>query len=364
MSWLPAFLLVVLLCGAASAQPTSLRFFGHGVDMIDRVEIRLDDPALPADPGPPADVGASDFTLEFFVRGDAADNVQGGPVACNAANIDWIFGNIAFDRDRFNQDRKFGLSFADSGPQTRVVVFGVSGDGTGDWTVCGTTNVLDGAWHHVAVQRRRSDGQLSVYVDGVREGLADGPDGDISYPDDGVPGSFCGPSGSDPCDDSDPFLVIAAEKHDAGASFPSFAGRLDEVRLSTALRYAGASVTPPSAPFTPDADTAALYHFDGVPGPCPGTVSDSSGASGGPSDGSCEFGGTGAPGPVYSTLSPFAPGSVPALPVAGVLALGLALLAASALYPVPKRGGAMTKEGKRGPLEPLESSKGSVDARV
>jgi hypothetical protein len=76
------------------------------------VKIRLDDPALPADPGPPADVGATDFTLEFFVKANAADNVQGGSVSCNGSNIDWIYGNIAIDRDRFNQDRKFGLCVA------------------------------------------------------------------------------------------------------------------------------------------------------------------------------------------------------------------------------------------------------------
>ena len=67
---------------------------------------------------------------------------------------------------------------------------------------------------------------------GGRQG--DGPDGDISYPDDGVPGNFCG----GPCNNSDPFLVIGAEKHDAGAAYPSYRGRFDELRVSSVLRYA------------------------------------------------------------------------------------------------------------------------------
>jgi hypothetical protein len=57
---------------------------------------------------------------------------------------------------------------------------------------------------------------------------------------------------------SDPFIVLGAEEHDAGAQFPSFSGWLDERRFSTALRYGGAGFTPPSAPFAADASTAAL----------------------------------------------------------------------------------------------------------
>ena len=37
-------------------------------------KIRLDDPALTSDPGPPADVGATDFTLEFFMKANVTDN--------------------------------------------------------------------------------------------------------------------------------------------------------------------------------------------------------------------------------------------------------------------------------------------------
>ncbi|HRE01485.1 MAG TPA: hypothetical protein PLV68_09300, partial [Ilumatobacteraceae bacterium] len=39
----------------------SLRFFGTGRQDIDRVKLRLDPPV-------PADIGATDFTLEFWVK--------------------------------------------------------------------------------------------------------------------------------------------------------------------------------------------------------------------------------------------------------------------------------------------------------
>jgi hypothetical protein len=61
--------------------------------------------------------------------------------------------------------------------------------------------VLDGAWHHIAVQRRRSDGYMWLYVDGRLEAQGDGPDGDISYPDDGVPCDRC--CNGNPCNFSD-----------------------------------------------------------------------------------------------------------------------------------------------------------------
>jgi len=275
-----------------SAVAASLRFYGNGVAApdLDRVKISIDDVGT-SDPGPPADVGSTDFTLELWMKAAASDN-PASAVSCGS-NINWIYGHILVDRDRFGQDRKFGLSIAGGG-----LVFGVSGDGSGDRTICGTSNVLDDAWHHVAIQRRRADGQMSLYVDGALEAQVDGPDGDISYPDEGIPCSTCCDGGA--CNHSDPFLVIGAEKHDAGASYPSYSGFIDEMRLSNALRYAS-NFTRPSAPFTTDANTVALYSFEEGSGD---TVADSSGATDGPSNGVRRYGGTPA-GPEWSTDSPF-----------------------------------------------------------
>ena len=215
-----------LLSSVAFASGFSLAFNATGSSDVDRVKIRVDDPAN-ALPGGPVDVGATDFTIEFWIKAASADNTAAA-VTCGA-NTAWINGNIVVDRDRFNQDRKFGVSIAGG-----VVVFGVSGQGPGDRTICGTASVLDNAWHHVAVQRRVSDGFMWLYVDGTLQASADGPDGDVSYPDNGVPGNFCG----GPCTNSDPFLVLGAEKHDAGPAFPSYRGLFDELRISSVLRYA------------------------------------------------------------------------------------------------------------------------------
>jgi hypothetical protein len=169
----------------------------------------------------------------------------------------------------------------------------------GDFTICGNTDVLDGQWHHVAVQRRLVDGQMSIYVDGKEDATGNGPGGDVSYPDDGVPGNFC----NGPCVDSDPFLVIGAEKHDAGSDYPSYSGWLDELRLSTVLRYTE-DFRRPMLPFEPDAETAALYHFDEISGDTIVDSSDvdSSEVTGGPSHGLRSFGGDPA-GPLRVTSS-------------------------------------------------------------
>jgi len=98
-------------------QAHSLRFFGHGFGNIDRVEIRIDDPTN-NNPGPPADIGATDFTIEFWMKAKASENAS-DRVGCGQ-NINWIHGNIVIDRDRFNQDRKFGLSIAGGS-----IVFGI-----------------------------------------------------------------------------------------------------------------------------------------------------------------------------------------------------------------------------------------------
>lgn len=252
----------------------SLRFLGNGTGDIDRVKIAIDNPTDDL-PGPPADVGATDFTIEFWLRSHRADN-QAAAIECGEG-IEWINGNIVVDRDRYNQERKFGISLTDG-----RVAWGVSSDDA-DFTLCGTSDLRDNQWHHIAVTRRMADGVMTIFVDGKQEATGDGPDGDVSYPDAETPGDFC----DGPCINSDPYLVIGAEKHDAGPAYPSFSGWIDELRLSTVVRYT-ANFTRPMLPFTPDKETAALYHFDEVMG---NTVVDSSGAEGGPSNGELKVGG-------------------------------------------------------------------------
>src|SRR5688572_13068483 len=285
--------LIGLLLVSTSASANSLRFFGNGVNDIDRAKILVDEVSN-SNPGPPADIGATNFTIEFWIKGTLTDNR--GTVRCGAT-YGWIDGNTVFDRDRYNQTRAFGLSLGNG-----RVAFGVNISNNVQ-TLCGSRNVLDGAWHHVAVTRDSTSGQLRLFVDGVADGTATGPAGDLSYPDNGQPGNYCGGS----CSFSDPYIVLAAEKHDAGSSYPSFRGFLDELRLSTTLRYSGA-FTRPTQPFAIDGSTAALYHFDASSGT---VVTDARGLS----HGFLKVGGS-PQGPLWSTDTPFPSGGGGALELA------------------------------------------------
>ncbi len=249
-----------------------LRFYGNGWGDIDRVKI-------PIDLKVSADVGNA-FTLEWWMRGDLSEN---GASGCTTGNHEaWINGNIIFDRDIFGVGDygDYGVSLADG-----KIAFGVN-NGSSSTTVCGSAPVADNHWHHVAVVRDLS-GSLSIFIDGRLDESAPGPTGDISYRD--------GRSTSYP--NSDPFLVIGAEKRDAGTAFPSYSGFLDEIRLSSIARY-GTPFTPPNAPFSTDGDTVALYRFDEGRGD---TLNDNSGASGIPSDGQRHYGGDPDNGPEWFT---------------------------------------------------------------
>ncbi len=240
----------------------SLRFYGNGYGDLDRVKI-------PIDPPVPADVGATDFTLEWWMKVLPGEN---GSATCSPGGNNWFFGNTIFDRDIFgNGDRgDFGVSLAGG-----RIAFGV-GKSSESETICSTTDLADAQWHHVAVVHS-INGEMRILVDGSLEGSGTGPAGDITYRD--------GRSTSWP---NDPFLVVGAEKNDLdNALYPSFSGWLDEIRLSNVDRYES-NFSPPSARFVPDANTVALYHLNEGVG---NHISDSSGAAGGPSDGVRSYGG-------------------------------------------------------------------------
>lgn len=254
---------------------TSLRFYGNGVAApgLDRVRIPIDGPERPAD------IGATDFTIEFWLR--AAPGANGSP-ACQPGNDTWVTGNIIVDRDIFNAGDYGDYGISLYGGQ---IAFGVNNGSSGS-TLCGATNVANNQWRHIAVVRVRDTGLMQIYVDGALDGSVTGPTGDVSYR-----------NGRPTNRPNDPYIVIGAEKHDYGAAYPSFRGWVDELRLSTVRRYNG-SFTRPTGPFTPDANTAVLYHFDEGSGD---VVGDS---SGGGSHGTRYFGGSPA-GPVWSAETPF-----------------------------------------------------------
>lgn len=267
------------------AQNNSLRFYGNGVNDIDRVKIRLDAPARPVD------VSGS-FTLEFFMKANAADN--NGYIEDRFDGDGWITGNIILDRDIYGSGDygDFGISlgtYAGGGANDRGICFGIDKAGNGR-SVVAEQNIADGEWHHVAVTRDSASGQVKIFIDGVMRASANGPSGNISYRNN-RPTSW---------PQSDPFLVLGAEKHDAGSAYPSYNGRLDELRISRTVRYT-ADFVPPVSEFTADAFTAGLYHFNEGTGD---TLRDFSNAAGGPSHGVIKRGGT-PQGPVWDSDNPF-----------------------------------------------------------
>ncbi len=169
-----------------------------------------------------------------------------GASGCTPGAVNWISGNILFDRDiAGNGDYgDYGISLYNDG-----IAFGVAVGGNEN-TICSTVSVSDGAWHHVAATRNSSSGQLCLYVDGTQRGCGSGPTGDMSYRDARSITSV-----------HDPFLVIAAEKHDAGPGYPSFSGWIDEVRVSNSVRYTS-NFTRPAGVLGADAATVALYAFN------------------------------------------------------------------------------------------------------
>lgn len=272
------FLIPCLLGGCLAVAETdaaSLRFFGTGSDAIDRVVIALGDPPRPVD------VGGS-FTLEFWMRAVLADNPA--TVPCSAGVDAWIEGHTLIDRDVYGPGDfgDYGVSLM----QGRLA-FGVSVGSTGA-TACSSQIAADGRWRHVALSRDSDSGLLRIHIDGQLDVATPGPTGNLAYRS-GRPTPWAW----------DPFLVLGAEKHDAGPAYPSYAGWLGELRLSAGLRY-GASYIPPQAPLPADAATLALYRFDEGQG---SVLGDS--AAGHASPGELRIGGP-QQGPTWSVDSPYA----------------------------------------------------------
>jgi hypothetical protein len=143
-------------------------------------------------------------------------------------DVDWINGNIVVDRDIFGPGPDWGASIhRDAG--RAVLRFGTE-DASTPHTLQGAVDVLDGAWHHVALVRERASGRKRIVVDGVLDVESAGgvSTGDLSYPN--------GRATSYP--ESDPFLVFAAEKHGlpGNGAYPSFAVWLDDIRVWNVAR--------------------------------------------------------------------------------------------------------------------------------
>jgi hypothetical protein len=256
----------------------SLRFFGNPTADVDRIHV-------PIDPQVAADLG-NDLTIEFWLKTEPGANPA---TSCQAGSDGWTYGNVILDRDVFGSGDFGEYGVALSGGR---IAFGV-GRGGRQQTICGLIDVADGRWHHVALTRRVADGQMRIYVDGTESAQGFGPAGDISYRD----GRPTGVS-------TDPFLVVGASKADENTGSRGFSGAIDELRLSSSVRYTS-PFDRPMAPFMADSETALLFHFDeGPTGPCVSSVVDTSGRA---THGQCRHGGSATPGPIYEADVPFLP---------------------------------------------------------
>jgi len=263
-----------------ASQTYALRFYGTGNGDVDRVKIPMSNAVGIS---LPVNIGATDFTLEFWLRFAPGENTSG---PCQEGEDTWIYGNILFDRDIFGVPEygDFGVSLY--GGQ---IAFGVH-NGSSGYSICSGTALAPNQWHHVAVTRRLT-GEMRIFVNGLLTRSYNGLAGDISY--------RVGRNITNHQWFNEPYLVIGAEKHDYDPNtYPSFSGWIDEVRLSSVVRYT-TNFTSPSTPFVPDANTVGLYHFDEGSGT---TVLDSSGAVGGPSHGVRRVGGL-SNGPTYDVVT-------------------------------------------------------------
>ncbi len=231
---------VAVTVNNSSGEGFALRFYGtRGTQGVDLVRARIGNPQTIAD------VGGQDFTIEWWMRCSNGANTQGS--ISPGASYDWISGNIVFDRDLLG-----GPSFGDFGMALggERLVFGVENAGGSRRTIVGSTDVCTNAWIHVAFMRSRATGDLAIYVDGRRDAFfAGGPGGDISYNDSRpTPATW------------DPYFALGGEKH--ALNVAGYNGFIDELRISNSLRYTGTTYTVPSAAFSADGNTVALYHMD------------------------------------------------------------------------------------------------------
>jgi hypothetical protein len=118
-----------------------------------------------------------------------------------------------------------------------VVLDVAAGSGNSNWPSLNN-------WHHYALVREGSGtNQTKLYFDGVLKGTGTESGGNTNY--------------------SLTIGGLAAATDPNGAQ--GLGALIDEFRISSTARYT-AAFTPPTAPFVNDANTVALYHFNGANG--------------------------------------------------------------------------------------------------
>ena len=136
-------------CSSGAPAAESVRFYGT-TGLACAVANRCDRIRVPVDPPTPADVGAGSFTVEFWLRGNRADNALFGTFRAGdttATNTDWTQGNVVVDRNILGTvpagGGDWGASIHRSGD-----VNGAAGQGTSTCSplVTPTTSGVPPAW--------------------------------------------------------------------------------------------------------------------------------------------------------------------------------------------------------------------------
>jgi len=244
---------------------------------------------------PPSDVGEGSFTIELWLKSAPGGQLvpttgYRSPGQSESDDFDWVAGNIFLDRSVWDpRYPAYGASIHRD-EILGVVRFGVrSGTIAGAgvdarYTLQGSRDVLDGAWHHVALVRDASNGRLAIFVDGALDATSSSDfratTVDVSYPNGA---ELVGePSAAANNPERSPFLLLGTEKHDLGVDSPGFRGWLDELRIWDVARGAAdiaadyARVVPvgeggPVASYRFE-EGSGLTIFDAGPGP-PATLS-------------------------------------------------------------------------------------------
>lgn len=189
----------------------------------------------------PLNVGSGDFTIEWWMKPMSIN--AGAP--CSSGPDVFTNGALIIDRDVFGPGDygDYGLSLMSDGE----IAFSIHNGSTGI-TACSRALPLN-QWSYIAAVRQGNE--IRIYVNGElndRKTLS----GNLSYR-----------SGRETSYIADPYLVIGAEKHTAigGQSFTAYHynGLMDELRISNIAR----TISPVNSPFNVDANTVALFNFEG-----------------------------------------------------------------------------------------------------
>jgi hypothetical protein len=172
--------------------------------------LRFDGSPQYASLGSPVTTIIDNLTMEAWVKWTGS-TTQLQPIFFNGGADDYGYGLILYSNDNIS-----------------ILLGNVS------WGV--SDSVLHpGVWTHLAMVR--NGGHWSLYLNGSSIAMSD-------------------LTNQAPITPSTDFYIGAANHPNS-----YFNGAIDEVRISNVVRYAS-NFTPPSAPFTTDANTIALYHFD------------------------------------------------------------------------------------------------------